>query len=107
MFDHILSDDTLVLFLFRFHEVSCSHMSHYCISLQKSFQTLVSKAHVSLHCSKKSTTNFPFRQSGGVKVPLSGLRQFLTTEIQLKMTKNPFYFMLKALFVLEIVIFLS
>ena len=36
-----------------------------------------------------------------------GLKQFLTIESPLKMIKNSFYFMLKALFVLEIFIFLS
>ena len=41
-----------------------------------------------------------------LKGPLSGLRQFLTTESPLKMIKNVFYFMLKALFVLEIFQFL-
>ena len=35
------------------------------------------------------------------------LRQFLTSESPLKMMKNAFYFMLKALFVLEILAFLS
>ena len=41
------------------------------------------------------------------KGPLSGLRHFLTTESFLKMMKNAFGFMLKALFVLVILIFLS
>ena len=36
------------------------------------------------------------------KGPLSGLRQSLTIESSLKMMKTAFYFMLKALFVLEI-----
>ena len=36
-----------------------------------------------------------------------GLRQFLATESPLKMMKNPFYFTLKALFVLKIFIILS
>ena len=39
--------------------------------------------------------------------PISGLRQFLSTESCLKMIKNIFYFMLKAFFVLEIFTFLS
>ena len=34
------------------------------------------------------------------KDPLKGLRQFLATESSLRMMKNAFYFMLKALFVL-------
>ena len=38
---------------------------------------------------------------------LSGLRQILTTESLLKMMKKYFYFILKALFVLEIFTFLS
>ena len=42
-----------------------------------------------------------------LKVPLSGLRQFLTTETSLKMMKNALYFMLKAFFVFEIFAFLS
>ena len=42
-----------------------------------------------------------------LKGPPSGLRQFLTTESLLKMMKNTFYFMLKALFFLEIFSFLS
>ena len=37
-----------------------------------------------------------------LKVPLSGLRQFLTTGSPFKMMKNDFYFMLKAFFVLEL-----
>ena len=41
------------------------------------------------------------------KGPLSGLRQFLTTETSLKMMKNAIYFMLKVLFVLKIFTFLS
>ena len=36
------------------------------------------------------------------KGPLWGLRQFLTNECPLKMTKNVFYFMLESLFILEI-----
>ena len=43
----------------------------------------------------------------GVEGPLSGQRQFLTIESPLKFMKNAFYFMLKALFVLEIFTFLS
>ena len=38
---------------------------------------------------------------------LSGLRQFLATESPLKMMKNVFYFISKALFVLKIFEFLS
>ena len=38
---------------------------------------------------------------------LSGLRQFLATETPLKMMKNVFYFILKALFVLKIFKILS
>ena len=38
---------------------------------------------------------------------VSGLRQFLETEIPLKMIKNAFYFLSKALFVLKIFKFLS
>ena len=41
------------------------------------------------------------------KGPLLGLRQFLTIGNPLKMIKNAFYFMLKALFVPEIFSFLS
>ena len=41
------------------------------------------------------------------KDALLGLRQFLTTERPLKMMKNTFHFMLKALFVLQIFTFLS
>ena len=41
------------------------------------------------------------------KGPLSGLRQFMTTESLLKMIKNDFCFMLKDLFVFEIFTFLS
>ena len=42
-----------------------------------------------------------------VKDSLSGLKQFMTTEILLKMMKNAFYFMLKTHFVLEIFKYLS
>ena len=42
-----------------------------------------------------------------VKGALLGLKQFLTTESPLKIMKNPFYFNLKALFVLKIFKFLS
>ena len=41
------------------------------------------------------------------KDALSGLRQFLATESPLKMMKNAFYFIIKALFVLKIFKFLS
>ena len=36
-----------------------------------------------------------------LKGPLSGMRQFLTIQNPSKMMKNAFYFMLKALFVIE------
>ena len=42
-----------------------------------------------------------------LKSPLSGLRQFLAIERPLKIMKNHFYFVFKALFVLEIFTFLS
>ena len=42
-----------------------------------------------------------------IKGALSGLRQFLATESPLKMRKNVFYFISKALFVLKIFKFLS
>ena len=42
-----------------------------------------------------------------IKGPMPCLRQFLTNENPLKMMKNAFYFMLKALFVLGIIAFLS
>ena len=42
-----------------------------------------------------------------VKGALSGLRQFLATESPLKMMKNAFHFILKALSVLKIFKFLS
>ena len=42
-----------------------------------------------------------------IKGPLSGLRQFLTTESLLKMMENTYYFMLRALFILKIFTFLS
>ena len=42
-----------------------------------------------------------------LKYALSGLRQFLATEIPLKMIKNAFYFTLKACLVLKIFKFLS
>ena len=41
-----------------------------------------------------------------IKVPLSGLKQLLTTDSPLKLMKNAFYFMLIAIFVLEIFTFL-
>ena len=41
------------------------------------------------------------------KGALSGLRQFLTIESPLKLIKNAFYFILKAIFVLKIFKFLS
>ena len=41
-----------------------------------------------------------------IKAALSGLRQFVTIESPLKMMKNAFYFILKALFVLKIFKFL-
>ena len=37
-----------------------------------------------------------------IKVPLSGLTHFLTTESPLKMRENAFYITLKALFILKI-----
>ena len=42
-----------------------------------------------------------------IKGTLSGLKQFLAAENPLKMMKNTFYFMSKALFVLKIFKFLS
>ena len=42
-----------------------------------------------------------------IKGPLSGLRQFPTIESPLKIMKNAFYFILKALFVLEIFTYFS
>ena len=42
-----------------------------------------------------------------LKGALSGLIQFFTTDNPLKMTKNAFYFILTALFVLKIFKFLS
>ena len=42
-----------------------------------------------------------------LKGALSGLRQFLATESPLKIMKNAFYYISKALFVLEILNFLS
>ena len=37
-----------------------------------------------------------------IKGPFSGLRQFLTNVSPLKLLKNAFYFILKAIFVLEV-----
>ena len=45
--------------------------------------------------------------SSNFKGVLSGLRQFLATEIPLKMMKNAFYYASKALSVLKIFTFLS
>ena len=45
--------------------------------------------------------------STGIKGAVSGLKQFLATEIPLKMMKNVFYFILKAIFPLEIFKFWS
>ena len=45
--------------------------------------------------------------SSCLKGTLSGLRQLLATESPLKMMKNAFYFISKALFVLKIFKFLS
>ena len=42
-----------------------------------------------------------------IKGPIPRLRQFLTAECPLKMMNNTFYFRLKALFVPEIITFLS
>ena len=42
-----------------------------------------------------------------IKGALSGLKQFLVTESPLKMMKNAFYFISKALFILKIFKFLS
>ena len=53
-------------------------------------------------CCKGSLPLRPFN----VKGALSGLRRFLSTETPLKLMKNAFYFTLKALFVLKILIFL-
>ena len=41
------------------------------------------------------------------KGPLHGVSQFLATESSLKMTKNTFYFILTALFILKIFIFFA
>ena len=45
--------------------------------------------------------------TGSIKGSLSGLKKTLTTESPQKVMKNTFYFILKALFVLEIFIVLS
>ena len=45
---------------------------------------------------------FDRKKKKNVTVTLSGLRHFLTTESSLKIMKNVFYFILKALFVLKI-----
>ena len=42
-----------------------------------------------------------------LKVALSGMRQFFVTERPLKMKKNAFYFILKALFILKIFTFIA
>ena len=61
-----------------------------------------------------NTFNFAsdFRSKGSIllissKSTLSGLRQFLAIESPLKMMKNAFYFISKALFILNILKFLS
>ena len=59
-------------------------------------------------CQKCEESEWRCRKSKWkLKGPLSGLRQFLVTKSPLKIMKNIFYFMLKALFVLEIFTFLS
>ena len=45
--------------------------------------------------------------SYAIKGSLSGLKQFLATEGLLRMTKNAFYFIIKALFILKVFKFLS
>ena len=49
----------------------------------------------------------PYEEQNAFKGSLSGLKQFLTAESPLKMMKNTFYLMIKALFVLKIFTFLS
>ena len=68
----------------------------------KSFYPFISK---NLHFHFKPSQNVPPILQ--LKDPLSGLQQFLTIESPLKMMKNTFYSMLKGLFVLEILKFLS
>ena len=46
------------------------------------------------------------KEMRSIKGALSGLKQFLSNENPLKMMKNAFYFILKALFVLKIFQFL-
>ena len=54
---------------------------------------------------KNTLKNAGFK--GNFKGALSGQKQFLATEIPLKMIKNAFYFISKTLFVLKIFKFLS
>ena len=59
-------------------------------------------------CAQKVSQIFKILfQKGDIKNALSGLRKFLATESPLKMMKNVFYFISKALFVLKIFKFLS
>ena len=51
-------------------------------------------------------TNTSLLSLVAMKCPLFGLRQFLTIESSLKIMKNPFYFVLKALFALKVFTFL-
>ena len=62
-----------------------------------------------VHCFilKITCLNLHFKLKKILKAALSCLRQFLVTESTLKMMKNAFYFISKALFVLKIFKFLS
>ena len=59
------------------------------------------------HAEKSKHMMFKWHPGHSIKGTLSSQRQFLTTENPLKMTKNAFYFNLKAPFVLKIFKFLS
>ena len=59
------------------------------------------------YSSEKSKSDKGKENYEKLKGALSGLRQFLATESPLKMMKNVFYFISKALFVLKIFKFLS
>ena len=58
-------------------------------------------------CIKQHPNNISRSIHENVEGALSGLRQFLAFESPLKITKNAFYFTLKARFVLKIFEFLS
>ena len=75
------------------------------LSFRKHISTLGKKRSDQLNAINRIQKFMGFKEKNIVKGALSGLRQFLTTEILLKMMKNVFFFALKTLLFSRYLIF--